>query len=100
MITQDFVHEYMSYDPITGHLKWRKGRGRNAAGQRVGYLQTTGHRVVMIDGVVYTTSHVVWLWMTGELPKRMVKHVNGDTMDESWKNLRLAGCDQTVIQGS
>ena len=55
------------------------------------YLKDDGHRYVTLDGVEYLASHLAFLYMTGAPPKGQVEHIDGDTTNNAWANLRDTG---------
>ena len=87
-LTFDRMKDAVSYDPGTGAFAWikptsnRVHRGRNAV------PNGRGRVTIRIDGRTYPAPRVAWLYMTGEWPRGVVDHVNGDTTDNRWANLR------------
>ena len=96
MFTQAVIRQLFTYDPATGILRWRIGRGRMLAGSQAGtnyYDHKTGAphcRTVQINGGRYVEAHVIWLWMTGSWPNHDVDHTDVDPFNNSWSNLREA----------
>lgn len=78
----------LSYDPITGVLRWllpKQGRRRNGP---AGSEQSMGYVVVMIDGQRYQAHRIIWYLITGDWI--MVDHRNGDGYENRIDNLRPA----------
>ena len=57
--------------------------------EQVGCINSEGYRIINIDGIEYYAHDLAFLYMTGEVPKGEVEHINGIKDDDSWKNLRL-----------
>lgn len=65
-------------------------KGRNGAGTLAGTKGREGYLYMMIDGINYRHSHLVWLWHHGCLPPCQVDHINRNPSDDRIDNLRLA----------
>jgi len=88
-ITQEFLREWLHYDPTTGLFVWRVTRAHNAtAGSRAGSLQQKGYRVIALRGRVYREHRLVWLYVHGSWPEKEIDHVNGVRHDNRIANLR------------
>lgn len=90
--TQERVKELLSYDPDTGIFVWRVdvGRwGRIKAGTETGSLCGAGYYYISFDGERFSASTLAWLYMTGVWPDGIVDHINLNTRDNRFVNLRL-----------
>lgn len=78
MLTQSTVRKIFDYNPTTGELikKARLSRTPIRSPQ------------VVVDGVYYRTSTIIWLWMTGEAPEYILR-INPSNHDNRWVNFRL-----------
>jgi hypothetical protein len=91
MITQARLKELLNYDPDTGVWTWRVWRGGSAP--RVGEIachKQQRPRQIKIMGRLYQTSHLAFLYMMGQWPRRTIDHINLDYLDDRWCNLREA----------
>lgn len=85
------LKELIDYDPETGVAVWRKSGDR--VGKPWGGTKRTNskeYRAVYIKdiGRHKQFSHVVHFYMTGRWPIAEMDHINGNTLDDRWVNLR------------
>lgn len=95
MLTQERLRELLDYDPETGLFHWRVDRGMNkCAGKQAGYVKrdnkTEGLAYIRIevDQREHGAHRLAWLWMTGEWPKNEVDHIDRNSTNNRWSNLR------------
>lgn len=91
-LTYEVVSQRVSYDPLTGRLRWLKGQRQdmpilsqitNKAGNTYIYFTFgVGGRNYNLRG-----HRVAWLLQTGRWPVE-VDHKDGDGLNNSWENLR------------
>ena len=89
-LTLERLKELLHYDPETGVFTRRVRRSNSMPGTIAGTLLKTGHISISIDSVQYLASRLAVLYMTGEWPKDQVDHVNMNTQDNRYCNLRGA----------
>lgn len=95
-LTQERLKAVVKYEPETGEFRWMHpaGRfGRIPAGSIAGTLNKEGYRYIRIDGVHYRACRLAWLYMTGAWPAMQVDHINRQTDDDRFGNLRE--CNQS-----
>lgn len=81
-INAQMLRDRFSYDPETGRMSSvRTGRVYRSQ------LKDGGKIVVFKKKMLYAY-RVAFVLMTGEWPKGVVDHINGDRSDDRWSNLR------------
>ncbi len=103
LILQKRLKELLHYDPETGVFTWlrREGKSRavsvfnsNYAGKVAGNIQTdsSGHKQISIyfDKKAHKAHRLAWLYVYGKMPKGIIDHINGDSLDNRIVNLREA----------
>ena len=93
MLTQADLKAILHYNPATGVWTWLvSNSNRIRVGERAGCIgKVYGYRLIGIDGKLYNSARLAWLYMTGEWPPvKGVDHANGIRDDDRWVNLRAA----------
>ena len=85
----------MHYDPHTGEFTWKVKIGNVVPGRRAGRINK-GYVGIQIDHVKYAAHRLAFLYMTGEMPKQFVDHINTNKSDNRFANLRLANRSQNT----
>ncbi len=81
------------YDPAVGLFIRKKSAKNNSipAGSVAGKpRKTDGHRVLNFESRSYFCTMLAWFWVTGEWPKELVTHINGDVSDNRFDNLQIS----------
>ena len=91
MLTYERLREVLHYDPETGVFTWLvRTSTRIKVGDVAAAADGRGYIVIGVDGVLYKSHRLAFLWMTGEWPPQFVDHINGVRDDNRWSNLRPA----------
>jgi len=96
-LTAERLRHLLDYDRATGIFRWRVTRNHKAlSGGIAGYLNESGYIHICIDGAEYKAQRLAWLYVHGQWPGARVDHENGDTVDNSFGNLREATHSQNI----
>ncbi len=90
-IDLDLVLSLLHYEPATGVFTWKRGP---RAGLRAGSVdKTAGYEQIGIDGKLYRSHRLAWLYVHGSWPAGQIDHINGVRDDNRMANLRDASSD-------
>lgn len=98
MLTQSALKEKLIYSPETGEWTWRVRRGgKAAAGSKAGWVErSTGYLRISVCNRKEYAHRLAFLYMTGELPKNDVDHIDCNPANCRWSNLRPATTSQNL----
>lgn len=90
-ITQERLKELLSYDESTGEFKWIKKSSKMSnvpIGTKAGNVSPYGYHQIRVDGVIYYSHRLAWLYMFGYFPITDLDHINRIRSDNRIVNLR------------
>lgn len=91
-LTAERLRELLDYDPETGYFRWRRDVGARAwKGQLAGTMARDGYEYIGIDRRRYPAHRLAWLYVHGEWPRGLLRHLNWLRSDNRLENLREAG---------
>jgi hypothetical protein len=90
MITQEYLKSILSYDPETGIFIWKISKGRVKENDIAGNIHKNGYVNIKIDGLMYRSHRIAWIYIHGNLPNNEIDHINGIKNDNRIINLRQA----------
>jgi hypothetical protein len=99
----DQLREIVEYNPDTGVFRWLPRSSppafnANYAGKEAGsiFLNESGrkYKVIQIYGQRYGAHRLAYIYMTGKWPNEYIDHVDGDSLNNVWSNLRPANAAQ------
>ena len=86
----ELVRSLFTYDQVSGDFVRKVARGSAKVGDIAGTDNGLGYKRSQFNGKLRLHSHLAWLYMTGKWPKEQVDHINGNSTDDSFANLREA----------
>ncbi|MFV1944119.1 HNH endonuclease signature motif containing protein [Pseudomonas luteola] len=95
-LTAERVRELLDYNPETGEFSWKEEKRAgfkgsvvmHKKGSKAGTKRTDGRTVIRVDARLYMAYRLAWLWMTGEWPRFEIDHIDGDSTNDRFANLR------------
>jgi len=86
----EILKENLQYDSLTGIFTWLISSAKCIkVGDIAGSLDK-GYVKIQINKKIYFAHRLAWLYMTGEMPKDVIDHINGIRNDNRICNLREA----------
>lgn len=100
-ITSEKLKTILSYNPLDGSFVWKlpSKYHNELQGKEAGTINSAHRRdyiSIQICGRKYKRSRLAYLYMTGKYPPQQIDHINGDTTDDRWSNLRAVNHQQNV----
>ena len=88
--SQEELHRLFEYKE--GNLYWKiKPNRRIKIGNKAGSLHGTGYVHLKINTVEYRMHRIIWAYHYGAIPSNLqIDHIDGDKVNNTIKNLRLA----------
>lgn len=75
------------YDPETGHLYWKRAKGRRRTDVPAGHVSDDGYCRICVEYKMYLAHRIVWLLHHKEWPKGILDHVDRNRRNNRIENL-------------
>jgi hypothetical protein len=97
MLTQTRLKELLHYNPETGIWKWIQTTRLTQADHIAGCYDKRGRHMIGIDGKLYKSHRLAFLYMLGRWPIKTVDHDDTNPSNNKWSNLRDATSRQQAL---
>lgn len=87
-LSYDRMGELLNYCQDSGVFTWKIDRNRCKKGSEAGSRHVKGYRAIMIDGRMYLSHRLAWLFMHKSWPKGQIDHADGVLTNNAISNLR------------
>jgi hypothetical protein len=95
ILTQEELRSQLNYDPDTGiFTRIIANSSKNKVNDIAGCLRKSGYVELSINNKLHYAHRLAWLYMTGEMPKHHIDHINHNKSDNRFINLRQATSKQ------
>jgi hypothetical protein len=108
-LTAEYVRQLLDYDQSTGIFTWNerplsnfpneqacKTWNTRYCGKMAGSFRADRRRQIMINGKLYLSNRLAWLYMNGEWPDHHIDHKDLNICNDAFDNLRKATNSQNM----
>ncbi len=95
-MTKELLQKLFTYNPETGEFRNKIDRASNARkGGLIKSNHSCGYRRVNVEGNLYYTHRLIWIYLYGRIPtKFVIDHIDGNTSNNKIQNLRCVPISQ------
>jgi hypothetical protein len=84
------LKDFLDYIPVTGDFTWIKPRKGIRKTREAGRVDGNGYRTICLDYKHYLAHRLAWWFYYGDWPEGNIDHIDGDKLNNSITNLRIA----------
>lgn len=100
MLTQARLFDLVKYDPRTGEFFRFYPRSAISQIKKIGNIGGRGYVQITLGRKQYYAHRLAWLYVTGKWPEHEIDHIDGNTSNNSFPNLRKASPSQNKCNRS
>jgi hypothetical protein len=89
-LTQEYLKSILDYDLDTGIFTWKVSKANRTKVGDVAGWSYNGYREIEINNKAYKAHRLAWLYVYGEMPKKLIDHIDGNRSNNKISNLREA----------
>lgn len=91
-LDQKTLKYWLRYNPETGNFRWNHVRRKARKHAIAGCLARDSHNkkyiAIGLHKKVYKAHRLAWLYMTGDWPEYEIDHIDRNSINNAWHNLR------------
>lgn len=88
MLTQETLKTLLNYNAETGIFTWKISNNQVIVGEKAGTIHNKGYIAIKLQGKSYLAHRLVWLYIHGSLPIRVIDHKDQNKQNNALENLR------------
>jgi len=88
LLSVESLKQALHYNPVTGFFTWRRDGKRAGSFPSVVSRKCGRYIRILVHGERYLAHRLAFLYMTGGEPPFELDHIDGNTMNNSWDNIR------------
>lgn len=99
MISYDELVKAYDYNPETGIFTHKRNCGKSKVGDVAG-TDCYGYTRIKFRGKSYYAHRLAWVYMTKECSEHLIDHIDRNTTNNAWSNLRQATHETNMMNRS